>query len=53
MARFEPRSRWPVRSRCASPQAAIRGKLGTRLVLYVTNLAGRKHLPIVKLRVAA
>ena len=53
MLRFEPRSRWPVRSRCASPQAAIHGKLGTRLVLYVTNLAGRRHLPIVKLRVAA
>ncbi len=53
VVRFEPRSRWPVRSPCASPQAAIRGKLGTRLVLYLTNLAGRKHLPIVKLRVAA
>jgi len=51
--RFEPRSRWPVRSRCASPQAAIRDKLGTRLVLHVRSLAGRRHLPIVKLRVAA
>ncbi len=51
--RFEPRSRWPVRSRCASPQVAIRGQLGTRLVLHVSNLAGRKHLAIVKLRIAA
>ena len=51
--RFEPRPRWPVRSRCASPQAAFRGKLGTRFVLDVRSLAGRKHLPIVRLRVAA
>ena len=50
--RFEPRSRWPVRSPCASPQAAIRGKLGTRLVLHVRVLAGRRHLPIVKLGIA-
>jgi transposase InsO family protein len=53
VVRFEPRLCWPVRSPCASPQAAIRGKLGTRFVLHVTNLAGRKYLPIVKLRVAA
>ncbi len=51
--RFEPRSRWPARSRCAAPQAAIRSKPGTRLLLHVSNLAGRNHLPIVKLRVAA
>ena len=51
--RFEPRSRWPARSRCAAPQAVIRGKPGTRLLLHVSNLAGRNHLPIVKLRVAA
>jgi transposase InsO family protein len=51
--RFEPRSRWPARSCCAAPQAVIRGKPGTRLLLHVSNLAGRNRLPIVKLRVAA
>ena len=51
--RFEPRSRWPVSSHCASPQAPIQGRPGTRLVLQVTYLAGRKTLPVVKLRVAA
>ena len=51
--RFEPRSRWPVRSPCALPQAPIHGRPGTRLVLQVTYLAGRKSLPVVKLRAAA
>ena len=51
--RFEPRSRWPVSSPCASPQAPIHGRPGTRLVLQVTYLAGRKALPVVKLRAAA
>ena len=53
MLRFEPRSRWPVRSRCAVPQAPIQGRPGIRLVLQVTYLAGRKALPVVKLRAAA
>ncbi len=51
--RFEPRSRWPARSSCASPQAPIHGKRGIRLNLHVTYLTGKKYLPIVKLRVAA
>ena len=51
--RFESRPRWPARSSCASPQAPIHGKRGIRLHLHVTYLAGRKYLPIVKLRVAA
>ena len=50
---FEPRPRWPARSRCASPRAPVHGKLGVRLNLHVTYLASRKHLPVVKLRVAA
>ena len=51
--RFEPRSRWPVNSPCASPQAPINGRPGTRLILQVTYVAGRKTLPIIKLRTAA
>jgi len=51
--RFEPRPHWPIRAACAAPQAAIGGKLGTRFVLHVRGLAGRRHLPIVKLRIAA
>ncbi len=53
MARFEPRTRWPRASRCAAPQADVRGPCGGRLELQVSYLAGRKHLPIVTLRRAA
>jgi hypothetical protein len=43
---YEPRSRW-LR---ASPCALVRGQPGARLELEVEFLAGRKHLPIVRLR---
>jgi len=53
LPRFEPRKRWPPGSRCANPQAPIRGDPGVRLELHVSFLEGRKHLPIVELREAA
>jgi transposase InsO family protein len=52
-SRFEPRERWPRRSRCAGPQAIIRGRPGAVLELTVTHLGGRTHLPIVTLRLVA
>jgi transposase InsO family protein len=48
--RFEPRSRWPRRSPCASPRPLIRGQPGVRLDLSVQSLAERRHLPIVTLK---
>jgi transposase InsO family protein len=48
--RFEPRSRWPRGSPCATPWALVRDKPGTKLTLEVTFHAGRKHLPVVKLK---
>jgi hypothetical protein len=51
--RFEPRPRWPKRSPCASPQAAVTGARGTKLRLVVGYLEDRKHLPVVELRRAA
>jgi hypothetical protein len=53
MPRFEPRPRWPRRSRCTSPQTLVRGQPGVRLELDVNRHAGRQHLPIVTLRKAA
>jgi len=53
MPRFEPRPRWPRRSRCALPQTLVRGHPGTGLELVVTCQADRCHLPIVTLRRAA
>ena len=52
-ARFEPRRRWPRGSPCAEPQAPVRGRRGQRLGLNISYLAGRKHLPIVELKIAA
>jgi len=52
--RFEPRSRWPRRSRCAAPQVLIRGQPGIRLLdLEVRYHAGRRHLPVISLKRAA
>lgn len=53
MPRFEPRPRWPRRSRCASPQTLVRGQPGIRLELDVGHHRGRQHLPVVTLRSAA
>jgi putative transposase len=47
--RFEPRQRWPRRSRCATPHALIRGRPGAVLELIVEHRGGRKHLPVVSL----
>ena len=48
--RFEPRLAWPRRSRCAEPQALVRGRPGVNLELRVEFKAGRKHLPVVEVQ---
>ncbi len=50
---FEPRSRWPRKSRCASPVVRIKGRRGVRLTVMLSRLENRPHLPIVELRRAA
>ena len=51
--RFEPRDRWPRPSRCARPQALVRGRPGVEVELVLKHRGGRKHLPVVALRRAA
>jgi len=51
--RFEPRARWPRGSPCARPQTLVKGVPGTRVELELSFQAGRRHLPIVRLRRAA
>jgi hypothetical protein len=51
--RVEPWRRWPRGSPCAAPPAPVRGRRGQRFRLCVTYLAGRQHLPIVKLKKSA
>ncbi|MDA0833853.1 MAG: DDE-type integrase/transposase/recombinase [Planctomycetota bacterium] len=51
--RCEPRSRWPRKSRCAAPQTLVAGQRGDRFSIKVDFVAGRKHLPVVRLQRAA
>ena len=51
--RYKPRTRWPRSAPCASPQAPVAGHCGARIHLDVRYHWGRKHLPIVALRLAA
>ncbi len=53
MARYEPRRQWPRGSPCAGPAARVRGRRGQHLELVVSDLAGRRLLPIVELKKAA
>jgi hypothetical protein len=48
--RFEPRSRWPRGSPCATPQTKIKGRRGSKLLLVVGYFEGRKHLPVIELK---
>jgi hypothetical protein len=43
-SRFEPRSRWPRGSPCASPQTMIKGKQGSKPLLVIGFFEGRNHL---------
>ena len=51
--RFEPRCRWPRSSPCAKPVTLVKGQPGVQLKMEVELLAGRKHLPVVRLQRAA
>jgi hypothetical protein len=51
--RFEPRLRWPRGAPCARPWALVCGSPGARMDLDLQFHAGRKHLPIVRMRRAA
>jgi putative transposase len=51
--RYEPRVRWPRSAPCASPHAPVAGNCGAPIRLDVRYHTGRKHLPIVDLRLAA
>jgi putative transposase len=51
--RFEPRSNWPRGGPCAKPRSLVKGQPGAMVDLQVEFHAGRRQLPIVKLRRAA
>ncbi len=51
--RFEPRTRWPRKARCAAPAAPVKGRRGVRMTLMLSRFENRPHLPVVELRRAA
>ena len=51
--RFEPRKRWPAKSKCASPQSPLMDELGVKFKLHISYYEGRKHLPIIELKAVA
>ena len=48
--RFEPRAAWPRASPCSKSQVLVKGRSGVHLDLTAEFIAGRRHLPIVKLK---
>jgi transposase InsO family protein len=51
--RYETRARWPRGAPCATPNVPIAGHRGAPIRLDMSYHRGRKHLPIVSLRLAA
>ena len=51
--RLEPRLKYPRDAWCASPQAPVKGRRGTRVDIDVTFFEGKRHLPLVAIRPAA
>ena len=51
--RHETRRKWPRESPCATPWATVKGRRGVRLELDAGYLAGRRHLPVIRLRAVA
>ena len=52
-SRLEPRRRQPRGSRCAQPLAGIEGKPGDPIIVEIDCLEGRRHLPIIRAKLAA
>ena len=51
--RHEPRRKYPRDSWCASPQVPVKGRRGARFDVEIGYFEGKRHLPVVKLRLAA
>ncbi|KKL19357.1 hypothetical protein LCGC14_2466280, partial [marine sediment metagenome] len=48
--RIEPRPHWPRQSPCAAPAAPVAGEVGQKVELVVSYHAGRKYLPVIRLK---
>ena len=48
--RIEVRPYWPPGASCAAPAAPVAGKVGQKVELVVSYHAGRKYLPVIRLK---
>ena len=53
MPRYEPRTKWPRKSRCAKPVVPVKGRRGMKLELVISFMDDNRKLPVVELRKAA
>ena len=48
--RYEPRRKWPRRSRCAKPVVPVEGRRGVKLELVISFMDENRKLPVIELR---
>jgi putative transposase len=53
LPRYEPRVGWPRSAPCAFPRVPVAGHRGAPIHLDIRYHTGRRHLPIVDLKIAA
>ena len=51
--RYEPRRKWPRKSRCAKPVVPVKGRRGVKLELVISFMDENRKLPVIELREAA
>ena len=48
--RYEPRRKWPRKSRCAKPVVPVKGRRGVKLELVISFMDENRKLPVIELR---
>jgi hypothetical protein len=48
--RYEPRRKWPRKSRCAKPVVPVEGRRGVKLELVISFMDENRKLPVIELR---
>ncbi len=48
--RYEPRRKWPRKSRCAKPVVPVKNRRGVKLELVISFMDENRKLPVIELR---
>lgn len=51
--RYEPRRKWPRKSRCTKPVVPVKGRRGVKLELVISFMDENRKLPVIELRQVA